>query len=224
VRDQLTVRIFGSRQTMKILFDGRTQFFRDGAKISSLELRKEDHVSVETQLDGTAVFARSIHVFGAATLGECNGQVLSYDAGKGELLLHDPLTPEPVKLQVSSTTKVRADGQEASSSLTDLKKGTLIAAQFSPDSKGRRVAHQLVILAAPGTNFTFSGSVTYLDLHAGLLVLTDPRDKKTYEISFDRGRIPDSSRMREGADVIVSADFDGTRYVASGITVSNPPK
>src|SRR5271169_995016 len=61
VRDQLTLNVFGG-QTVKVLFDERTQVFVDGAKSGLHELRSGDHVSIETVLDGTTVFARSIHL------------------------------------------------------------------------------------------------------------------------------------------------------------------
>src|SRR6266849_5987302 len=61
VRDQLTLNIFGGH-AMKVLFDERTQVYRDGQKTSLRDLRAGDHVSVETMLDGTTVFARSIHM------------------------------------------------------------------------------------------------------------------------------------------------------------------
>src|SRR5579863_3285059 len=57
VRDQFTLNVFGGR-TMKVLFDQRTQVYRDGAKTAPRDLRIGEHVSVETMLDGTAVFAR----------------------------------------------------------------------------------------------------------------------------------------------------------------------
>ena len=225
VRDQLTLRVFGSRQTMNILFDERTRVFRDGAPASPHDLRNEDHVSVETMLDGADVFARNIHILGHTTLGECSGQVLRYDRSRGELLIHDALSPEPVTLHVSSATAVRGQGQEPSGlSLTDLRAGTLVSAQFSPDGRGRSIATQLVILATPGTTFTFSGKVTFLDLHAGLLVLTDPRTNKTYEISFSQTRIPTSAQVHEGSDLIVTTSFDGTRYIASDIVAAPSPK
>src|ERR1700744_4747676 len=60
VRDQMTLRVFGDRP-MKILVDERTQVFRDGKRISLRELRPEQQASVQTTLDGTKLFALSIH-------------------------------------------------------------------------------------------------------------------------------------------------------------------
>ena len=78
VRDQLTLNIFGGR-SMKVLYDARTQVYRDGQKVALRDLRTGEHVSVETMLDGTTVFARSIHMLSKMPEGESQGQVVSYD-------------------------------------------------------------------------------------------------------------------------------------------------
>lgn len=223
VRDEMTVRVFGSKQTMKIFFDPRTKTFRDDAPVALHELRNEDHVSVETRLDGSEVFATRIHVFGHSTTGECTGQILNYDAGKGELTVRDSLAPQAVKLQVSPTTVISGTEKGPSYSMADLKEGALVSAQFSTDDRGKHLARQLVIQAVPGATFSFSGSVTYLDMHSGMLVLTDPRDKKTYEISFNPNLVSPGEQIHEGSDVTVAARFDGTHYRATDVTV-NPAK
>jgi len=53
-------------------------------------------------------------------------------------------------------------------------------------------------------------------------VLVDPRDDKRYEVSFDSARFPMSHELHEGADLTVTADFDGARYVASKIAINSP--
>ncbi len=219
VRDQLTLNVFGAR-TMKILFDERTQVYRDGLKASLRDLRAGDHVSVETMLDGTTIFARSIHMLSQLPEGECQGQVLSYDPGDGELLVRDSLSPAPIKLHVSSATRISHQGRESSSA--DLSPGTLISADFQADNAGKNVARSIAVLATPGSTFVFTGSVVFLDLHAGQLALLDPRDNKRYEISFDPDRFAISRDVHEGSDVTVTANFDGTRYSARAVTV-NPP-
>jgi hypothetical protein len=221
VRDQLVVRVFGSKQTLRILFDERTQVFRDGKPIPVRELRPADHVSLETVADRTGIFAKSIHVRSTATEAECRGQILKYDPAKGELTVRDMLTPQPVTLTLGSRTTFVGEDQSTTASAAALKPGALVAATFSADGPGRRVAHQVTILAAPGSAFTFAGTVAYLDLSSGLLVVTDPRDKKTYEISFEPRRFPTSSQLRQGSDVTITADFNGTRYVARDIAVNS---
>src|ERR1039458_1630011 len=94
VRDQFTLNVFGGR-TLKVLFDERTQVYRDGARSALRDLQPGDHVSVETVLDGTTPFARrhplflggpaaglwarSFHLLSAGREGECQGQVLNYN-------------------------------------------------------------------------------------------------------------------------------------------------
>jgi hypothetical protein len=66
------------------------------------------------------------------------------------------------------------------------------------------------------------GRVAHLDLHLGLPALVDPREQKSYEISFDPTTVRLESNLRGGADATVAASFDGTRYSATAITVSTP--
>ena len=219
VRDQLTLNIFGGH-SMKVLFDARTQVYRDGLKVSLRDLRAGDHVSVETMLDGTTVFARSIHMLSRLPEGESQGQVVSYDRSNGELMVRDLLSPAPIKLHVSSATTIVGQGQAVSSS--NLIPGTLISINFEADSTGRNVASKIAVLATPGSRFVFTGNVVFLDLHRGLLALVDPRDDKRYEISFDPERFAMNRDVHEGSTVTVNANFDGTRYAANAITV-NPP-
>jgi hypothetical protein len=220
VRDQLVVRAFGSRQTFKIMFDERSQVFRDGKLISVRDLRPAERVSVETVTDGTGIFAKSIHVRSAASEAECRGQVLRFDAETGELMVRDGLSPRPVKLTVGSATTITGGQAVPKASIADLKEGTLITAAFTPDASGHRIVHHVEILATQGGSFTFAGSIAYLDLGAGVLVVTDPRDNKSYDISFEPARMPVSRQLREGADVTVTADFNGTHYVARDIALT----
>jgi hypothetical protein len=219
VRDQLTLSVFGAR-TMKILFDERTQVYRDGLKASLHDLRAGDHVSVETMLDGTTIFARSIHKLSQLPEGECQGQVVSYDRSNGDLMVRDPLSPEPIKLRVSSATTISQQGQQSLS--TNLSPGTLISIHFQADDSGKNVARDIAVLASPGSAFVFTGNVVFLDLHSGQLALVDPRDDKRYEISFDPDRFAIGPDVHEGTDVTVTANFDGVHYSASTVTVNQP--
>src|SRR5689334_10986960 len=110
VRDQITLNVFGGK-TMKVLFDERTQVYRDGRKTHLQDLRVGEHVSLETMLDGTTVFARSVHMLSQLPEGDCQGQVLKYDRSSGELLVRDMLTPDPIKLHVASGTPIVRQGQ-----------------------------------------------------------------------------------------------------------------
>jgi hypothetical protein len=223
VRDQITLKVFGGRP-MKILFDERTQLYHDGTRTPLRDLRPVGHASVETVLDGTNIFARSIHILSRSPEGECQGQVLNYNPGTRELTVNSALSHEPIELRVPvGTPVVRVD--EAASTATDLDsdlvKGTLVSVKFESNNEGRGVAQQISILATPGAEFVFSGNVSYLDLHlhSEQLVLVDPRDGKSYKIYFEPARFPISHDLHEGVYVMVTVHFDGARYVASAIKV-----
>jgi hypothetical protein len=223
VRDQFTLKVFGQRP-VKILFDERTQVFLDGKSVRLRDLRSHDHVSVQTVLDGTDVFALSIHMLSRSPEGEYQGHVLNYNPETRELTVSAVISREPIKLLLPMNTPFVREGHATFSSAnagpSDLVKGALISVKFESDSHGRGVATQIAILATPGSAFVFNGNLSSLDMHSGLLVLVDPRDEKTYEIFFDSSRFPTSQNLHPGDHVMVTASFDGTRYVASAITVN----
>lgn len=223
VRDQMTLNVFGGR-SMKILFDERTQVYRDGKKSPVESLRPGDHASVETILDGTDVFAESVHMLSSAPQGQCQGQVLSYNSGTGELMVRDGLTQEPIRLTVPANASIARTGQPAFTATNlgsgDLMRGALVAVSFAANNQGGGIANQITILATPGSGFIFSGNIAFLDMHAQTLVVLDPRDDKSYKINFDPAQFPVSHQLHEGTHVTVKANFDGSQYVASEITAN----
>jgi hypothetical protein len=217
VRDQIVLRVFGGHD-VKIAFDVRTQMYRDGKLCQVKDLHPGDHISVETMLDGSTVFARSVHGLTHAPEGEMEGQIIQFDRGRGELLLRDSLSSTPVKLKVPADTPIVGIGQAATASVGELGPGTLVAADFQAGGGG--VVKHISILAAPGSSFVFSGKIAFLDVHSGRLAIIDPRDQKRYDVTFDQSRLPVVATLREGNDVTVSANFDGRLYVASQITLA----
>ena len=221
LRDQFSLALSGQRP-MKILFDERTQLYRDGVKISLRELRPEVHASVQTALDGSNVFAVSIHILSVSLEGECRGRVLSFNPRTGELEVSAAQSPEPVKLFVPADASIVREGQFAftskASGRNDLVAGTLIAATFRPGQNSKDVASQITILAIPGSSFLFAGTISYLDLSMGLLDLVDPKDGKSYEIHLPSARIPVSGKLHLGESVTVRAYYDGSKYQAAEIT------
>jgi len=218
VRDEITIQPFGGRN-LKVLFDGRTQIYRDGTKVSPSELRGGEKIYVDTVLDGTTIFAKNIRILTQRSNGMSRGQIVSYDPGKGELVVNDALSPEPVRLRVSSQTKIQREQQPGS--VADLRPRSLIDVKFQPEREGRVVATEIAILAQPGKDFTFTGRVRNLDLHTGLLVLVDPRDRQTYELYFEPSSVSIEGNLVEGAEVTVTAGFDGTRYATNAIKVTS---
>lgn len=222
IADRLTLKVFGGKQ-MKILFDERTLVYRDGAKSSLRDLRANDSASVETMLDGDTVFARSIHMLSRSPEGECHGQIVSYDPGTSTLTVSESLSPESIRLVVPAGTTIVRQGQSASKSgsagFSDLQKGTLISATFASDTKGQGIAHRIAILASPGDELSFSGSVTFLDLRSNQFVVADGGNNQSYKIVFDPAALPAARNLHEGANVKVTAEFDGSHYIARAITV-----
>jgi hypothetical protein len=221
VRDRFSLSLDGKR-VMKILFDERTQVYRDGIKIPLRDLRPEGHASVQTTLDGSDVFAVSIHILSRAPEGECRGRILKFNPQNGELEVSTALSPEPVRLFVPADASIRREGQPSftskSSGRNDLVAGALVVATFRQGQSDRDVAGQITILAIPGTSFSFAGSISYLDLSRGLFDVVDPHDGKSYEIHFSSARIPANGTLHLGESVSVKAFYDGTQYQASEIT------
>jgi hypothetical protein len=220
VRDVLTLKVFGERP-IKILFDERTQVYRDGKKIPLHDLHPVDHASVQTVLDGTNIFALSIHILSQSPEGDYQGRVLSYNPGTTELAISSVLSLQPLKLLVPASTPVVREGQPAfvagQQGLSDLVAGDLISVKFEPNKEGQGVASHISVLATPGSEFVFIGNIATLDTHTGVLVLLDPRDSKTYEVHFSSASLPTTKNLRLGDHITVTASFDGGRYVAKTI-------
>lgn len=223
VLDEFKLKAFGERP-IKILFDERTQVYRDGVRIPLRDLRSADHASVQTVLDGTEVFALSIHMLSQAPEGDYQGDVLNYNPATSELTVGGFISTEPIKLVVPANIPIVREGQapfsSASSGLSDLVKGSLVSVKFKSDKDGRGVASRIAILAIPGSAFVFNGNLATVDMHTGLLVLVDPRDERRFQIFFDSGRFPASHNLHQGDNLRVTASFDGTRYVASAIALN----
>jgi hypothetical protein len=223
VRDQLRLKAYGQKP-MTILFDERTQVFLDGNKLSLHDLRPNTDASIQTVLDGTDVFALSIHLLSQVPEGQFQGQVLSYNPETKELSVSAAASREQVKFLVPPTTPILRVGQSefssAHSGLSDLVKGALISLTFESNVKQRGVASRISILATPGSAFVFGGSLSSLDMHSGVLILVDPRDQTSHQIFFDASKIPSSKSLHEGEEVRVTATFDGSRYVAGTIAAN----
>ena len=221
VRDQFQLKAFGQRP-MAILFDERTQVFLDGKKVRLRELRSDSIASIQTVLDGTSVFAISIHLQSRAPEGEFQGQVLNYNPDTRELTVSGVSSRDPFRLIVPMGIPISRSGQGdfqlAHSESSELAKGALITLTFAPDEKGRGIVKQIEILAMPGSAFVFGGSLSALDMHLGMMTLVDPRDEKSYQIAFDPSKFPATRTLHEGDSVRVTATYDGSQYVANSIS------
>jgi cold shock CspA family protein len=221
VLDRFTLRVFGQKP-VKILFDGRTQLFIDGKNVPVKDLHPTEHASVQTILDGSSVFALSIHLMSRSAPGEYEGRVLAYNSSTGELRIGTTSGRDPFTLVVSKNARFMRKGQDAFSSVqsgpSDLQEGSLVSIAFDPDGKGRAVANQITVLATPGAEFVFGGTLTALDVPSGVLVLMDPRDGRSYQIHFNSADITVPPNLRVGQRVRVATRYDGVGYQARNIT------
>jgi hypothetical protein len=223
VRDQFTLNVVGQRP-MHILFDERTQVFRDGTKIGLRDLGPEEHASVETTLDGDKVFAVSIHILSRSAEGQYDGKVDSYDPSTGTLTIEASSSRDHLKVLVSANTQFSRAGQRQFTSVPsgpgDLARGSLITVAFQSREPGRAIASSITVLAVPGSSYSFSGTISAIDLHSGLLVLVDPTDQKSYQISFDSALFPESRTLHPGDRVMVTAVYNGTGFAATTIAAN----
>ena len=216
LRDKITVNIFGGGR-MSISFDPRTQVLVGQTNGTTSDLREGARIYLDTILDGTTIFAKSIRLEKTAAIGEGQGIVIEYRADRNELTIRDAISPTPLHLLLLATTRfTQADRTVPSNTLMP---GTLVGVRFDRDGN-RDVAREVSILALPGTAYTFAGQVTYLDLRTGLLVLNSSTDHKTYEVYLDPSVAPDEN-LRPGSVVTVVANYKDARYVARNISVDS---
>lgn len=218
IRNRMDVDSYGGGH-MRVHFDERTHFFRDGVETTQLAIRKGDRVYVDTMLDNTRVFARNVRVNTGVTAANASGQIMGFDPRSGALTLRDQIAARPITFMVDQSTSLTAEKNSGVSSVTrnDLRPGALIAVKFAP-SGSRGVAKEISVLALPGTVFTFVGRVSNLDMR-GLLSVDNQSDQRNYDIRFDPVQARPSKSIAVGSNVIVKATFDGRSYQAQSIEV-----
>jgi len=217
VHNRVTVQPFGGGDKYLIYFDERTHFLSSGRETTVLEIHPGDRVYVDTQAMDGRVFARSIQVRSTGGAAEASGQVIEMLGRQVRML--DRSTGETVRFAINDRTKVESQG--APTSVEELRSGLLIAVRFTPDGR-RSVAQSITIYASPGQSYNFSGILTHVDLRDGLLSLNNKGDGNDYELYFDPLNEKDAGRLVEGTTVSISANFDGKRYRATSIKVTEP--
>jgi hypothetical protein len=217
VRDRLTIRLFGGGKE-SFLFDPRTQVYRGSKPATVADLQEGERIYLDTILDGSTVFARTIRLTSARATGTSQGVVLKFRSKGGELVLRDALSPNPLDVRVDPSTKVMQGDRAVP--ISALVPGTLISIRFSSEGGARNTATEISILAQPGTRYTFSGQVVHIDLRIGLLVLNSSTDHKTYEVYLPTSTNP-AENLQPGVTVKVLTDFDGERYIVRNVTVNS---
>jgi hypothetical protein len=218
IRNRMDVDSFGGGH-MRVHFDERSHFYRDGVETTQLAIHKGDRVYVDTMLDNSRVFARNVRVNTGVTAANASGQITSFDPRSGSLTLRDQIAARPVTFIVDQSTSLVPEKNSGVSSVTrnDLRPGALIAVKFAP-SGSRGIAKEISVLALPGSVFTFVGRVTYLDMR-GALSVDNQSDQKNYDIHFDPVQAHPSKSIAIGSSVVVKATFDGRSYQAQSIDV-----
>ena len=218
IRNRMVVHVFGGGRWI-VNFDERTHIFRNGAETTQLALKKGERVYVDTMLDQNNhdIFARNIRVGVAAPPADASGQIISIDTAHGEIRLRDNINSEPVHFGVDDQTRINNGNTPIG--LKDIKPGALVHVKFSSEGGYRGIAREVSIIAMPGAAFTFTGNVTYLDLHRGLLAIKNI-DGKTYDIHFSP-QTRDAANLAVGTPVKVVAVFEGTQYTAQSLVINH---
>jgi len=211
VMNRMVVQPFGGKQKMRIRLDARTHVYRDGKQITEREVQQGQRIYLDTMLNGDKVFAKTIWIRTSVESGSSRGQIVEFNRQRKVLTVRDELSDQPVKLQVSSSAIVRRGNQTVTQN--DLVEGALVDLSFGPQKEVR----EITVLATPGSAFTFSGRVTYLDLSRKLIAIANRSDGKNYDVYVDAIASSILRRLREGLEVTISAVFDGTRYAARQI-------
>ncbi len=216
VHNRISVEPFGGGSRYTIYFDERTRILSGGRETTVMAIRTGSRVYVDTQALGAQVFARSIQVRGRSGPAQASGQVLE-NLG-GQIRMQDRLSGETIRFVVSGKTKVESrDGKALSGS--DLSTGSLIDVDFIPGGK-RSEAQSVTIFALPGGTYVFAGVLTHVDLRDGVLALDNQVDGNNYELYFDPMAEKTASKLVAGTPVSVTAHFDGRRYRATSIKVT----
>lgn len=220
VRNRMAVAVFGGGR-WTVFFDERTHIFRNGAETTQLALKKGERVYVDTMLDGARhdIFARNIRVGVSAPPADADGQIMAVDTAHGEITLRDSINSVPVHFGVDKETRISSGATPTS--LAQMKTGALVHVKFAPESGNRGVAREIIITAAPGAAFTFLGTLTFLDLHRGLLAIHNVTDNKNYDIHFSPQRHQQAQNLGIGSNVKIIATFEGTQYTAQSIALTD---
>lgn len=222
VRDQFTLKVFGGHP-VKILFDERTQVYKNGKKIPTLDLRADDHASVQTASDGSSIFAVRINMLSHLPTSDFRGRVSAFNPTTHALTVVTTPGNQSMIIEVPTDTPVSNVGQDGLASpeqgSISFVNGSLVDVEVMGGRGKNGVASHVNILAVPGATFVFAGKLSALDVPAGKLSVLDPRDGQSYPIKFGSSLLATARTLHLGASVKISTTFDGKQYVANEITM-----
>jgi len=214
IRDRVTVRPYGGKP-MKIYFDQRSRVTRNGKDALPSDIKVGDRVYLDTELDGSNVFAKNVRVQTEPIQADAHGQLVAFNQRTGDVLVRDDLSGQDVRFKVQPGAAVDLQGRPGT--LADLQPGSVITAHFLPGQNGRNLVNQVTILAAPGADYIFEGKVTNVDIRNRSMAIENNTDGKIYDIRFDPARTPIGD-VRVGSQVNISARFDGRGYSAETVS------
>jgi hypothetical protein len=214
VHNRIALQPFGGGTRYLIYFDERTKILSGGRETTVLAIHAGDRVYVDTQALGAQVFAKSIQVRTVFGPAQASGQVVS--VGGGEVRLQDRLSGNLVRFLVTDRTKV--ESREGTATLAALRTGSLIDVTFTSGRRGE--AQRIMIYATPGSSYVFAGVLTHVDMRDGVLAVDNQVDGNNYELYFDPLQEKGAGRLMAGTPVEIKASFDGKRYRASEIRVT----
>jgi hypothetical protein len=216
VMNRMVVQPFGSKQKLRVAFDTRTHFYRDRKPISYREIRQGQRIYLDSMLNGSKVFAKTIWIQSTSESGIGRGQILDYDSAGKLLTVRDEISSQPVKMQLTPTTVIEENNRRESPQA--LVRGALVSLSFGPQRELRNVT----LLARPGSTFTFAGRVTYLDVSQKIIAVDNCSDRRKYDISIAAIAPNLIRQLREGSEINVSTVFDGEHYDARRIDLLDP--
>jgi len=215
IMNHMVVQPFGGKQKINVAFDSRTHFYQNGKPITEREIKQGQRIYLDSMLNGNKVFAKTIWIQTSVESGMGQGQIMDFDSSRQILTVRDELSSQPLKMHLTSATVIRKGEQAGSAS--DLVEGALVALTFGPQSDVKQIS----VLATPGTAFTFAGRVTYVDMSRKMIAIDNRSDRKKYDVSVNAIPVNVLRQVREGADVSISAVFDGNQYDARSVALAN---
>jgi hypothetical protein len=206
VRSRLTLEPFGGGTPMRVYFDERTHFYRDGRETTMLTVHQGDRIYVDTMQLGANVFARSVRVMTSSGSARASGKIVSVEGQR--IVLNDRLSGETVSFVVSPQTRVTSAPGLTNAALVP---GALAQVEFLPGGKGSE-AKSIQVDAIPGTSFTFQGRVTYVNIRDGIMAVENQGDGRNYELRFNPDQVAGREGLTIGAQVQAKASYNGQAF------------
>jgi len=135
------------------------------------------------------------------------------------LSMRDRLSAQSIRFSMNGETKIVKENDQPGST-ADLQPGALVSVEFAPDRSNRGIAEKVRVLAVPGAAFRFAGPITHLDVKSSTMAIENASDGKNYEVGFERADVTGRDDLAVGAEVKVIAIFQGDRYLAREISVT----